>query len=313
MVYEERWMRDVYCDLLIEAAKKDDRITVLEADLMKATGTERFFKELPEKAVNVGIAECDLVGIAAGMSAMGKIPFAATFATFLTRRAYDQIALSVAYAKLNVKLVGTDPGITAEINGGTHMPFEDVAIMRAIPDMVIFEPIDCTQLKKAFPQIIDHYGPMYIRLNRRTPAKIYDDSYEFKLGKADVLKEGSDVTLVAAGIMVEQAVVAAEELAKEGINAEVIAVHTIKPLDEETILASAKKTGAVVTAENANIINGLGGAVCECLSEACPTPVKRVGVKDHFGEVGFTPFLQEKYGLMASDIVEAAKKAIAMK
>ncbi|WP_343208758.1 transketolase family protein [Anaerolentibacter hominis] len=313
MVHEEKMMRDVYCECLMEAAAKDDRIVVMEADLMKATGTEPFFLKYPEKSVNVGIAECNMVSMAGGMSAMGKIPFAATFTAFITRRAFDQITLSVAYAQQNVRLVGTDPGITAEINGGTHMSMEDVAIMRSVPTMTIFEPIDGTQLKKAFPQIIDYYGPMYIRLNRRTPAKIYDDSYEFQLGKADILKEGTDVTLVASGIMVEQALLAAEDLAKEGINAEVIAIHTIKPLDNEAIIASAKKTGAVVTAENASYLNGLGGAVCECLSENYPTPVQRVGVKDHYGEVGFTPFLQEKYHLMACDIVEAAKKAIAMK
>ncbi|MFU0828583.1 MAG: 1-deoxy-D-xylulose-5-phosphate synthase [Lachnoclostridium sp.] len=313
MQLEDRWLRETYTDLLIEYAKKDDRLVIVEADLMKAGGTTRFGQEFPERTVNVGIQEANMIGVAAGMSAMGKIPFTHTFTPFATRRCCDQVTLSVAYAGLNVKITGSDPGVTAELNGGTHMSMEDVAIMRNIPGMVIYEPVDSAQFKKAFPQIIEHYGPVYIRLLRRNAVKIFDDNCDFELGKGIVLKEGKDVTIFATGIMVAEAILAEEELAKMGISAEVINIHTIKPLDEELVLKSAKKTGAVVTAENHSVLNGLGGAVAEFLSENYPVVVKRVGVKDHFGEVGLTPFLQKKYGLTSKEIVEAAKCAISMK
>ena len=314
MKYEEKMMRAVYTDLLIEAAKEDDRIVVLEADLKGASGTQPFFNAYPDRAFNIGISEGQLIAGAAGMAAMGKVVFADTFAAFITRRAHDHIMLSVAYAQnKNVKIVGTDPGITAEINGGTHMPFEDVALMRVIPTMTVFEPCDAWELKKAFPQILAHEDPIYIRLNRRYPAIVHDENYDFKLGKADLLKEGKDVTIIASGIEVEQALLAAEQLANEGIDAEVINIHTIKPLDEEAVAASAAKTRAVVTAENANVIGGLGGAVAECLAEKCPTVMRRIGSQDRFGQVGYTPFLMEEYNLLACDIVKACKEAIAAK
>ena len=310
---EDRWLRETYVDLLIEYAAKDDRIVLLEADLSKAAGTGRFKEVYPDRLINVGIAEANMVGVAAGMSAMGKIPFTHTFTAFATRRCCDQVTLSVAYAGLNVKLMGSDPGVTAELNGGTHMSMEDVAIMRNIPGMTIYEPVDSAQLKKIFPQILAAPGPVYIRLLRRNAVKIFDDDQTFTLGKGTMIKEGKDVTIIASGILVAEAVKAAEALKNEGIDAEVINIHTIKPLDEEMVIASAKKTGAVVTAENHSIIGALGGAVTECLSENYPVPVRRVGVNDHFGEVGLTVFLMEKYGLTAEHIVEEAKKAISMK
>ncbi len=310
---EDRWLRETYVDLLIEYAAKDDRIVLLEADLSKAAGTGRFKEVYPDRLINVGIAEANMVGVAAGMSAMGKIPFTHTFTAFATRRCCDQVTLSVAYAGLNVKLMGSDPGVTAELNGGTHMSMEDVAIMRNIPGMTIYEPVDSAQLKKIFPQILAAPGPVYIRLLRRNAVKIFDDDQTFTLGKGTLIKEGKDVTIIASGILVAEAVKAAEALKNEGIDAEVINIHTIKPLDEEMVIASAKKTGAVVTAENHSIIGALGGAVTECLSENYPVPVRRVGVNDHFGEVGLTDFLMEKYGLTAEHIVEEAKKAISMK
>ncbi|MBR1757517.1 MAG: transketolase family protein [Lachnospiraceae bacterium] len=314
MKYEEKMMRAVYTDLLIEAANHDDRIVVLEADLKGASGTQPFFEAHPDKAYNIGISEGALIAGGAGMAAMGKVVFADTFAAFITRRAHDHIMLSVAYAQnKNMKIVGTDPGITAELNGGTHMPFEDVAIMRVIPTMTIFEPCDAWELKKAFPQILAHEDPIYIRLNRRNPLIVHDENYEFELGKADLIKEGKDVTLIASGILVEQAILAAEELAKEGIDAEVINIHTIKPLDCEAVVASAAKTRAVVTAENANVIGGLGGAVAECLAEKCPTVMRRIGAQDRFGQVGHQDFLLEEYNMTAADIVKAAKEAIAAK
>lgn len=310
MIREDRWFRETYVDLLMEYARKDERVCIIEADLMKAAGTGRFKDVYPNRTINVGIAEANMIGVASGMSAMGKIPFTHTFTPFATRRVCDQVTLSVAYAGLNVKMVGSDPGVTAELNGGTHMSMEDVAVMRNIPGMVIFEPTDTAQFKKAFPQILEHYGPVYIRLLRRNAAKVFEDDCEFELGKGIVIKEGKDVTIFASGIMTAEAVEAAKILQSEGIDAEVINIHTVKPLDNELVIASAKKTGAVVTAENGSIINGLGGAVAECLGENCPTIMERVGVMDHFGEVGSTDYLQEKYGLKAINIVRAARNVV---
>ena len=313
MELENRWLRETYVDALIEAAEKDERIVILEADLMKAAGTGRFQKKFPERTCNVGIAEANMIGCAAGMSAMGKIPFTHTFTAFSTRRVCDQITLSVAYAGLNVKIVGSDPGVTAELNGGTHMSMEDVAIMRNIPGMTIFEPTDSAQLRAVFPQIVACEGPVYIRLLRRAAVKIFDDGCEAKLGKGICLKRGKDVTIVASGIMTAEALEAAELLEREGIHGEVLNYHTVKPLDTELLLESVGRTGCVVTAENHSILNGLGSAVAECLSEHLPSEMKRVGVRDHFGEVGSTEFLKEKYGLKAVDIVRAAKTVIEAK
>lgn len=313
MELENRWLRETYVDLLMEYAEKDERLVLVEADLMLAAGTKRFAEKYPERAIDVGVAEANMIGVASGMAAMGKIPFTHTFTPFSTRRVCDQVTLSVAYAKLNVKIMGSDPGVTAELNGGTHMSMEDVAIMRNIPGMTVFEPTDSAQLRKAFPQVMYHDGPVYIRLLRRNAAKIFDEDCEFQLGKGIVLKKGKDVTVVASGIMTAEAVEAGRLLAEKGIDAEIINIHTVKPLDTELLLESARKTGAVVTAENHTVINGLGSAVSDCLSENYPVPVLKVGVKDHFGEVGLTDFLMEKYGLKARNIVEAAEKAVAMK
>lgn len=313
MIKEDRWLRETYVDLLIEAAKQDDRIVLLEADLMKAAGTGRFKEVYPDRIVNIGIAEANMIGVAAGMAAMGKIPFTHTFTPFSTRRVCDQVTLSVAYAGLNVKIMGSDPGVTAELNGGTHMSMEDVAIMRNIPGMTIYEPVDSVQLKSIFPQILLKDGPVYIRLLRRSADKVFQDGENFILGKGYKIKEGSDVTILATGIMVSDAIEAAMTLNENGINAEVINIHTIKPLDEEMILESVRKTKAVVTAENHSIIGGLGGAVSELLSENYPVPVRRVGVKDHFGEVGLTDFLKEKYGLTKTAIIDAAMEVCSRK
>ncbi len=313
LAVEEIWLRETYIDLLLEYAAKDDRIVILDADLMGASSAKRFLAQYPERAINVGVAEANMVGLAAGLAAMGKIPFTHTFTAFATRRVCDQVTLSVAYAGLNVKLMGSDPGVTAELNGGTHMSMEDVSIMRNIPGMTVYEPVDSAQLKAAFPQILAHEGPVYIRLMRRQAVQVYQEGNPFALGKGAMLREGRDVTILATGIMVAEALLAAVELSEAGIDAEVINIHTIKPLDTEMIIKSASKTGAVVTAENASIIGGLGSAAMECLSENCPVPVRRVGVKDRFGEVGSTEYLKEKYGLTAKAIAEAAHAAISMK
>lgn len=313
MVLEDRWLRETYVDLLIEYAKKDERIVIVEADLMRAAGTLRFGEAFPERVVDVGVAEANMIGVAAGMSVMGKIPFTHTFTPFATRRVCDQVTLSVAYAGLNVKMMGSDPGVTAEYNGGTHMSMEDISIMRNIPEMIIYEPVDSVQLNDILPQILEHYGPVYIRLLRRNAVKIYKEGDKFQLGKGVLLKEGKDVTVIASGIMVAEALKTEEILERMGISAEVIEIHTVKPLDEEMVIESAKKTRAVVVAENHSIIGGLGGAVSECLSESCPVLVKRVGVKDHFGEVGLTPFLKEKYGLTKEEIVKAVEVVLKKK
>lgn len=313
MELENRWLRETYVDLLIEAAEQNENVMIVEADLMKAAGTGRFMEAFPERTLNVGIAEANMISVAAGLAAMGKIPFTHTFTPFSTRRVCDQVTLSVAYTGMNVKIMGSDPGVTAELNGGTHMSMEDVAIMRNIPEMMVFEPTDSAQLRAAFPQIVAHNGPVYIRLLRRAAVKIFDEGCVVELGKGVLLSQGSDVTIAASGILVAEALDAAKLLAEESISAEVINLHTIKPLDEALILKSVRKTGCIVTAENHSVINGLGSAVAECVGGNCPVPVRRVGVKDHFGEVGSTEFLKEKYGLKAVDIAEAAKTAIGMK
>ena len=310
---DEKEVRQVMAAGLVEAARKDDSIVVLDADLMSCHSTKCFPEAFPERFINVGIAEANRIGVAAGMAAFGKIPFAFSFAPFATRRCYDQIFISVAYSKLPVKIVGSDPGVMAEANGGTHMPFEDMSIMRAIPKMVCFEPTDATMLAKALPQIIDYPGAVYIRMFRKKAEKIYDDSLDFELGKAVTLKEGKDVTLVASGIMVGRALKAAEELAAEGITARVVNVHTWKPIDEDAIVESVKATGAVVTCENHSTYGGLGSAVAEVVVEKCPAPMEFIGVKNSFGEVGKEAYLSEKFGLTVADIVAAAKKAIARK
>jgi transketolase len=308
-----RWMREIFTELLIENAKDDDRICYLDADLMLASGTKAFGELFPERTVNVGVAEANMISVAAGISSLGLIPFTHTFTPFATRRCCDQVTISVSYAKLNVKMIGSDPGITAMLNGGTHMSMEDVAIMRNIPGMCIVEPIDGVQLAELFPQIISYAGPVYIRLLRREAPVVYSKGDSFKLGKANVIKRGKDVTIIASGIMVSEALKAEKLLAQENIDASVIDVHTIKPFDAETILNDCKITRCAVTAENHSIVNGLGSAVAEALGENFPVPIRRIGVRDHFGEVGMQDFLADKFGLTADCIVQACYEAIKRK
>ncbi len=307
---DEREMRQTLAGALVERAKTDDRIVVIEADLMSCHATKVFKQEFPERFVNVGIAEQNMIGIAAGMSTMGKIPFAYSFGPFATRRCYDQIFISVAYARQNVKIVGTDPGVLAEYNGGTHMPFEDMALMRAIPDMVCFEPVDATMLEKAVDQIVDYQGAVYIRLQRKKAEKVFDDTLNFELGKAIKIKDGKDVTLIASGIMVARAIEAAELLKEDGISARVVNIHTWKPIDKDAIIKCAKETGAIVTCENHNVCNGLGSAVAEVVCQNSPVPMRLVGVKDEFGQVGKNAYLSEQYHITTQDIVEAAREVV---
>ena len=310
---DEKEIRQVMAAGLVEAAKKDDRIVVLDADLMSCHATKCFFEAFPERFINVGIAEANMIGVAAGMAAFGKIPFAFSFAPFATRRCYDQIFISVAYSKLNVKIVGSDPGVMAEANGGTHMPFEDMSLMRAIPKMVCFEPTDAAMLTKALPQIIEYPGAVYIRMFRKKTEKIFDDTLDFKLGKAVKVRAGKDVTLIASGIMVDRALKAADELAADGISAAVVNMHTWKPIDADAICEAVKETGAVVTCENHSTFGGLGSAVAEVMGQKCPAPMEMIGVVDSFGEVGKQAYLSEKFHLTVADIVAAAKKAVARK
>ena len=240
---ESQEMRKVYCDTMIALAKEDPRIVDVEADLTGAHGMKPFKAAYPDRSFNVGIAEANMVGVAAGLSACGKIPFVHSFATFAPRRCFDQIAISVCYAGLNVKIVGSDPGVGAELNGGTHMALEDMGIMRTLPGMTVFEPTDSVQLRKALPAIVEHEGPVYIRLFRRQAENVFDDDYEFDLGKADLLSDGSDVTLIASGVCVANALQAAETLAQEGVSARVLNIHTIKPIDADAVI-KAKPAGA---------------------------------------------------------------------
>lgn len=310
---EAQEMRTVYCDAMIALAKENPRIVDLEADLTGAHGMKPFKAAYPDRSFNVGIAEANMVGVAAGLSACGKIPFVHSFATFASRRCFDQIAVSVCYAGLNVKIVGSDPGVGAELNGGTHMALEDMGIMRTLPGMTIFEPTDSVQLRKALPAVARHEGPVYIRLFRRKAEKVFDDDYVFTLGKADLLREGSDVTIIASGVCVANALQAAEVLAAEGVSARVLNMHTVKPVDAEAVLRAAEETGAVVTAENHSVIGGLGSAVAEVLAEGRPVPLERVGVKDHFGQVGKAPYLMGVFGIAPADVARAARKALARK
>ena len=306
-------MRDVFCASLIELAEQDSRIVLLDADLMSSMGTKKFKQKFPERTINCGIQEANMIGMACGLSVQGKIPFTHTFAPFCTRRACDQIFISGAYNRANVKIIGSDPGITAAYNGGTHMPFEDMGIMRGIPTMTVVEPTDTVMLKSLMPQITGTEGMFYIRMIRKDVNQVYEEGSSFELGKAAVLSEGTDVTIIASGYCVVEAINAAKILAEQGVSAGVIDMFTWKPIDREAILKAAKATGAIVTAENHNIINGLGSAVSEVLARELPAPVEMVGVRDEFGEVGPVSYLRERFGLTDAHIVEAAKKAIARK
>ena len=306
-------MRAAYCDALIEAARHNDKIVAVDADVQFSMGTAPFYKAFPGRGVNCGIMEAHAVGLCAGMSATGLVPFFHAFGCFASRRAYDQVFLSCAYQDLNVKIVGGDAGVTATMNGGTHMPFEDMGIMRAIPGITIIEPADAAMYPAAVRYMADTWGVCYMRSSRRKVTRIYNNNAAFEIGKANVLDEGSDVGIIACGIMVYEALLAREILAAQGISAAVADMHTLKPLDGDTVARLAQSCGAIVTAENHNAMNGLGSAVAEALAERCPVPMERVGVFESFGEVGTQDYLQEKFGLTARDIAAKAIKAIGRK
>ena len=306
-------MRQLFASELENAMMQNENIVLLNADLAKPNGFGNFSEKFPKRAINVGIAEQNMASMAAGMSSYGFIPFICTFTPFATRRICDQIAVSICYAKQNVKIVGTDPGISAEYNGGTHMSFEDIGVLRSIPNMVIFEPVDNNQLKSILPQIIDYKGPVYIRMFRKTTPDIFGEDEKFNLFNAKTIKEGTDVSIFCSGIMVSETLEANKILEEKGINAEIINIHTIKPIDEESIINSVHKTGAVVTVENHNTIGGLRSAVAEVLSENCPAPLRSIGIRDSFGQVGKMPYLKETYNMDAQDIVQAVVSVLKSK
>jgi transketolase len=306
--------REAYGKALVELGKVNDRVVVLDADLSKSTKTADFAKVFPERFINMGIAEGNLMSTAAGISTCGKIPFASTFAMFAAGRAFEQIRNSIGYPNLNVKVAATHAGLTVGEDGASHQAIEDISLMRSIPGMTVISPCDDVETYQAILAIAEYEGPVYIRLGRMAVPTLNDEnSYKFELGKAVTLKSGSDVTIFATGMMVSEALKAAEALKTEGIEAEVINIHTIKPIDVKAITESVKKTKAAVTCEEHTIIGGLGSAVCEVLSENYPAPVKRVGVMDTFGESGKPNELLKKYGLTSEKIIEACKAVIKLK
>jgi transketolase len=302
-------MRMAYVDTLVELAATNKNIVVLEADLMSCTNTVVFKKAYPDRFINCGIAEANMIGIAAGLSTLGKTPFAASFGCFASRRVFDQFFLSANYAKLNVKLVGTDPGVTAAFNGGTHMPFEDLALMRVVPGLTVLEPSDPVSCAALIKQMASDYGCHYLRIPRKPVPYLYDENEKFQIGKAKILKEGKDLCFVTLGaLMAGNALKACDILAAEGINAGILDILTLKPIDRSALLSQACKVKTLISAENAQVRGGLGSAVAEILAEnGCSCKFSRIGIQDEFGEVGTQDYLAQKFGLDTASLVTKAK------
>jgi transketolase len=306
-------IREVFGRTLVELGAENDNIVVLDADLASSTKTTYFAEKYPERFFQCGIAEQNMMGIAAGLASCGKIPFVTSFAVFVTKRTADQASISVAYPKFNVKIAGAYTGLFNGKTGATHMAVEDIALMRAIPGMVVVDPSDATEMNKALKAIVEYDGPVYIRVTRDEWPDIFDTSYQFKIGRASIVREGRDITLVSCGVMTSEAIGAAEILKSEGIEAKVLNVSTIKPIDKEAIIRCAVETGSVVTCENHSIYGGLGSAVAEVLSEEAPVRMARIGIRDVFNECGENMELMKKFGMSASDIAEAARNVLAKK
>ncbi len=303
--------RESYGNALKELAEEFPNLVVLDADLAAATKTGVFKKAYPDRHIDCGIAECNMMGIAAGLSLTGKIPFVSSFAMFAAGRAYEQVRNSIGYPHLNVKIGATHAGITVGEDGATHQCNEDIALMRTIPGMVVMCPADDVEAKAAVRAALEYDGPVYIRFGRAAVPVINDrPDYKFEIGKGSIVREGKDVTIVATGICVDSALGAAEKLAADGIQAEVVSICTIKPLDEDIIINSAKKTGKVITVEEHSVIGGLGSAVCDCLCAKLPTPVKKIGMQDVFGESGSAAALVAKYGLDAEGVYKSVKEFV---
>jgi len=308
-----RMMREVYCETLIELALENEDIVILDADLVSSSGVKPFFSRFPDRAIQCGVAEANMIGIASGLSAMGKIPFAHSFGCFASRRVCDQIMISAAYARQNVRIVGTDPGITAAYNGGTHMPFEDMGVLRSIPGITLLEPADPVMLADLLKQLTGLCGVYYMRMPRKNVAAIYREGSEFQIGRGNTLVDGRDVTIIASGIMVVEALKAQAILKAEGISARVVDMFTWKPVDSALVEQCTRETGALVTAENHNVVGGLGSAVAEAAATSFPAPIEMVGIKDRFGQVGTEDFLRTEYDLTAAAVAGAAKRAISRK
>ena len=302
-------MRAVYAECLGKLMETDEKIVLLDADLGKASGTLGLRERFPDRIFDCGVAEQNMASIAAGLASYGFTPWIESFTPFATRRICDQIAISICYAGMNVKIVGTDPGITAELNGGTHMSMEDVGVLRSIPGIVIFEPVDEAQLRAAMPVLQAYPCSVYVRLVRSEQPPVFGPDYRFDLFRADTLREGSDLSIFVSGIFTRDCLEVAEELAGEGVSCEVINVHTIQPIDRETLIASARRTGAVLTVENHNVVGGLHAAVLEALAQE-RVPVSAFGVQGRFGEVGRLNDLRKAMHLTKKDILEAARNAV---
>jgi len=302
--------REAYGNALVELGKKNKDIVVIDADLAKATKTESFKKAFPDRFFDMGIAEADMLGTAAGLATCGKIPFASSFAVFAVGRAYDQLRNSIAYPNLNVKIAATHAGITVGEDGATHQAIEDIALTRVLPNMTVICPCDEFETKWAINKAAEIDGPVYIRLGRSKAEEVYNEKEAFELGKGKLVREGNDVTVIATGLMVNEAIKAHEQLKNEGISVRVIDIHTIKPLDKDIIIKAAYETKGIVTAEEHSIIGGLGGAVSELISEKCPTKVLRVGVRDKFGKSGAAKELLTEYGLTYENIIERVKEIL---
>jgi len=303
-------LRSVLACELAKLMRVDDKICILDADLSKPNGTSPLYKEFPDRCFNCGIAEANMASVASGLSSYGYKPIIVSFAPFVTRRIFDQIVVSIAYAKQNVKIIGTDPGLTAEINGGTHMTFADIALMRTIPNMMVYDCVDEIQLSQAVSQIVNYNGNVYIRMPRKSTPIVFNESYKLTLGKSDVVVKGTDITVIASGVEVKPAYDAVEEVKSEGINAELISINTIKPLDYDTLLTSIKKTNHIVVCENHNVIGGVFGAISEMCALNHPTHITPVAIMDEFGQVGKFNELANVYHITKDDIVTAIKKEL---
>lgn len=306
-------MRAAYCGALVEEARRNERIVSLDCDLSNSCGTKGFKAAFPDRTFNLGIQEQNACAMAGGLARAGMVPFLHTFAVFASRRICDQIFMSCAYAGQNVKIVGCDSGVSAAFNGGTHMAFEDVGILRVMPHVTIVEPSDPVMMRSVVRQVAETDGVFYLRMPRKTVYDLYEPGSEFTIGKAETIREGSDVTIIATGMEVRHALLAAEMLAGEGVSARVVDMFTVKPIDAECIRKCASETGAVVTCENASIIGGLGSAVAEVLVESAPVPMERIGVQDEFGEVGPQSYLEERFGLTAPFIAEKVRRVLTRK
>ena len=305
--------KEVLAETIEEIAAADPAVVYLDADLMNSTGTMKFASAHKNQAINCGVQESNMVGVAAGLASVGKKPYIHSFGPFASRRCYDQVFLSIAYAKNSVRIFGSDAGVTAAFNGGTHMPFEDMALMRAIPESTVIDITDGVMFRQVLKLVKDRPGLTYIRSTRKNFRAMFREDSTFEIGKGITLRDGTDATVIACGLLVGEAMEAAQILEQEGISLRVVNIFTVKPIDTELVIACAEQTGAVVTAENHNIIGGLGSAVADVLVQHCPVPMEFVGVRDEFGEVGPQDYLMERFGLLAVDIVKRVKLVISRK